>query len=190
MIQFRVISVVNFCIATVQSLVIARPELAEVDKMTSFQFTSSDVALLDSVSCETLRVVTFEDLEQKQSKLEMSLGRSKSLTGVKTGRSAAGARDGFDASKKRFSVREPKLDSVLTRDGDIFYKVVRTFPSIPDLADEISFSSTKSLLVQAGAVSTRKSLTDKKEIDFSLETRCCIEFLHSGQKLKWWGLFR
>ena len=61
------------------------------------------------------------------------------------------ARDGsdFHPSKKRQSIyKESKKDSSdipIPKEGEIYYKTVRSYPSIPEIPEEISITITKNL---------------------------------------------
>ena len=101
----------------------------------------------------------------------MAHQRGKGLLGaVKVVKLAGGGKDGsdFHPSKKRQSIKDSKKDSSdipIPKEGEIYYKTVRTYPSIPEIPEEISITITKNL-EQFGkdlASTLKRAQVDRKE---------------------------
>ena len=81
----------------------------------------------------------------------MSHPRGKGLLGaVKAVKMVGGGKDGSDShhGKKRQSIKDSKKDSSdipIPKEGEIYYKVVRSYPSIPEIPEETSITITKNL---------------------------------------------
>lgn len=74
---------------------------------------------------------------------------------------------GTDAGKRRTSNRDTKGDLPAIKEGDIFYRVVKYYPSIPEIPEEISLTVTKPIDPSRETGSTtskqdRRSATDRR----------------------------
>ena len=103
----------------------------------------------------------------------MSNPRGKGLLGaVKVVKLAGSGKDGSDShhGKKRQSIKDSKKDPSdipTPKEGDIYYKVVRTFPSIPEIPEEVSISITKNLEQFGKEFSStlKRAQADRKETE-------------------------
>ena len=101
----------------------------------------------------------------------MSNPRNKGLLGaVKAVKLSGGGKDGSDyhPAKKRQSIKDSKKDPTdipVPKEGDIYYKTVRTYPSIPEIPEEIAITITKNLDQFGRDFTLKRAQAERKEAE-------------------------